>query len=163
MAARLSALRYGRTLSPRKIFMLICVTGWANPRVIVLMDGLGKVKKKCNDIGIRTRDFQGCSRVLQPTTLLCAPAGGLVPYKLQGERNSVLDYTCKILQHAQFKDLCSCSLIVSEIRVQSLFKAYCYKMFLKLTCPLLRASSHVGAFVSVSSFTLKTLTSNFHL
>jgi hypothetical protein len=55
MAARLSALRAGRPLSPK---------------AIVRLEGLGKLKKKSNDlIGTRTSDLPTCSMVPQPTAL----------------------------------------------------------------------------------------------
>jgi hypothetical protein len=37
------------------------------------MDGLGKLKKKINLIGARTRDLPACSKVPQQTTLPHAP------------------------------------------------------------------------------------------
>jgi hypothetical protein len=40
---------------------------------IVLLEGLGRIKKSNDLIGIRTCDFQACSIVPQPTTLPHAP------------------------------------------------------------------------------------------
>jgi hypothetical protein len=45
-----------------------------DPRAIVRLEGLGKLKKRIHDlIGNRTRDLPACSRVLQPTTLPLVP------------------------------------------------------------------------------------------
>jgi hypothetical protein len=48
-----------------------------DPRAILLLEGLSKLKNKFNDlIGIRTRDLPVCSILPQPTTLPRA-CGGL--------------------------------------------------------------------------------------
>jgi hypothetical protein len=67
MVAKLSALRTGRTLLPRDIFMLlalISVIGQAHG--VVLPEGLGKLKKLIHFIGSRTRDLLACSIVPYP-------------------------------------------------------------------------------------------------
>jgi hypothetical protein len=67
MEVRLSALRAGRSLSPRSFLVLISVRGRVDPRTIVRLEGLGQWKNPV------TRDLPACSIVLQPTTLLRAP------------------------------------------------------------------------------------------
>jgi hypothetical protein len=62
MAARLSALRAGRFLPPGRFLVLISVGGWVDPRVIVRLEGLGKLKKSTSS-GTRTGDLPACSIV----------------------------------------------------------------------------------------------------
>jgi hypothetical protein len=45
MAVRLSALRAGSPLRPRRFLALISVRGWVDPRTILRLEGLGKLKK----------------------------------------------------------------------------------------------------------------------
>jgi hypothetical protein len=52
--------------------VLIFVRGSVDPRAIVQLEGLGKLKK-IHLIGTQTRDFPACSIVPQPTPVLCAP------------------------------------------------------------------------------------------
>jgi hypothetical protein len=73
MAARLLALRAGRPLQPRRFLVLISVRGRVDPRPIVRLKGLVKLKKNHDLIGPRTRDLPACSIVPQPITLPRAP------------------------------------------------------------------------------------------
>jgi hypothetical protein len=58
MAVRLSALPIGNALPQRNIIFLL-----SKPQGLVLLEGLGKLKKKkiIHFIGSRTRDLSGCS------------------------------------------------------------------------------------------------------
>jgi hypothetical protein len=68
MAVRLAALRAGRPIPPGSFLLLISVRGWADPRAIVRLGGLGNLKK-IHLIRTRTRDLSDCSIVPQLTTL----------------------------------------------------------------------------------------------
>jgi hypothetical protein len=69
-AVRMSALRAGRPLHPRKIpGTHFC---WVDPRAMVRLERLGKLKK-CTSSGTRTGDLPACSIMPQPTTLPLAP------------------------------------------------------------------------------------------
>jgi hypothetical protein len=72
MAARLSALHAGRFLPPGRFMVLISVRGWVDPRVIVRLEGLGKLKKNTSS-RTRTGDLPAYSIVPQPATLPRAP------------------------------------------------------------------------------------------
>jgi hypothetical protein len=72
MAARLSALHAGRFLPPGKFLVFISVRDWVDPRAIVRLEGLGKLKKYTST-GTQTGDLPACSIVPQPTTLPSAP------------------------------------------------------------------------------------------
>jgi hypothetical protein len=59
MAARLSALRAGRFLPPGRFLVIISVRGWVDPRAIVWLEGLGKLKeKKTYHPGLEPATFQ---------------------------------------------------------------------------------------------------------
>jgi hypothetical protein len=68
MAVRLSALCAGRPLHPGRFLVLISVRGWVDPRSIVRLEGLGKLKNPVT-FGNRTRDLPAWSIVPQPATL----------------------------------------------------------------------------------------------
>jgi hypothetical protein len=72
MAARLSTLHASRFLLPGRFLVLNSVRGWVDPRAIVCLEGLGKLKKSTSSWN-RTGDLPACSIVPQPTTLPCAP------------------------------------------------------------------------------------------
>jgi hypothetical protein len=72
MAVRLSALRAGRFLPTGRFLVLISVRGCVDPRVIMRLEGLSKLKKSTLS-ETRTGDLPACGIVPQPTTLPRAP------------------------------------------------------------------------------------------
>jgi hypothetical protein len=52
MAVRLSAPHAGHPLPPKIFLVLISVTGWVDPRVIVRLEGLGQLKNPMTSSGI---------------------------------------------------------------------------------------------------------------
>jgi hypothetical protein len=77
MAARLSALRVGRPLSPGRFLVLISVRGLVDPMAIVRLEGLDH-----DLIENRTRDLPACSIVPQPITPPSAVPLHKRPYSL---------------------------------------------------------------------------------
>jgi hypothetical protein len=62
----------GLYLPPGKFLVLIPVRGWVDPRVIVRLEELGKLKKSTSS-GTRTATFRLVAWRLKPTTLPLAP------------------------------------------------------------------------------------------
>jgi hypothetical protein len=58
MVVRLSALCTGRPLPPGRFPVLIAVRGWADPRAIVWLEGVGQLKNPMTSSGIKTVTFQ---------------------------------------------------------------------------------------------------------
>jgi hypothetical protein len=61
MVVRLSALSAGRPLPSGRFLVLISLRGRVDPRDIVRLVGLGKLKKKNHLIGTSTSDLRACS------------------------------------------------------------------------------------------------------
>jgi hypothetical protein len=62
MEVKLSSLRAGLGLHLGSFLLLISVRAWVNPRAIVRLKVLGKLKEKSDNLdGIRTRDLSACS------------------------------------------------------------------------------------------------------
>jgi hypothetical protein len=70
MTVRLSTLRAARPLPSGRNLVLISVRGWFEPRAIMRLEGLRKLKKSDDLIGNQTSNLPTCSIVLQPTMLL---------------------------------------------------------------------------------------------
>jgi hypothetical protein len=69
MAVRLSDLRLGRSLLPRNIIflpMVLLSVRLSKPQGLLLMKGLGKLKKCIRIVGTQTRALPASSIVTQP-------------------------------------------------------------------------------------------------
>jgi hypothetical protein len=58
MAVRLSTLRAGLPLRPRRFLVLTSVRGGVDPRAIVRLEGLGQLKNPITSSGIETEIFR---------------------------------------------------------------------------------------------------------
>jgi hypothetical protein len=74
MAVWLSTLRAGHPLPPGRFLVLISVRGIVDPKAIVRLEELSKLKKSNDLIGNQSHDLPACSIVPQATTLSLAPA-----------------------------------------------------------------------------------------
>jgi hypothetical protein len=92
MAARFSAPRAGRYSPPRRLLVLISIRGWVDPRAIVRLEGVGKLKKSTSS-GTRTGDLPDSSVVPQPTTLPRAPVETMVKQIIFRRINSDTEMT----------------------------------------------------------------------
>jgi hypothetical protein len=86
-ALKLSALRAGRPLHPRRFFVLISVRVWVDNRARVRLKGLGQLKNPKTSSWIEPLTFPACSIVPQATTKPMP-------------RNSILFYFLRIEQSA---------------------------------------------------------------
>jgi hypothetical protein len=58
MAVNLSALRAGRHLTPGRFLVLISLRGWVDPRAVVRLEELGKLKNPMTTTGIEHATFR---------------------------------------------------------------------------------------------------------
>jgi hypothetical protein len=75
----MSALRAGRPLTPGRFLVLISVRGWVDPRDIVRLEGLGKLKNPMTS-GIEPMTFQLVAQCLYQLRY-CAPTQVYGVYK----------------------------------------------------------------------------------
>jgi hypothetical protein len=75
MAVKLSALRAGRSLPPppEDSWYSFLLEAELTPRAVVRLEGLDKLEKFSDLIGIRTHDLPACSIIPQPTALPRTP------------------------------------------------------------------------------------------
>jgi hypothetical protein len=97
MVVRLSALCTGRPSPPGIFLVLISVRGRVDPRAIVQLEELGKLKKSTSS-GIRSRDLPACSIVPQPTTLPHTPKCCIV----QQNSNNISEKTYRLQLQGQW-------------------------------------------------------------
>jgi hypothetical protein len=86
MVLKLSTLRTGHALLPRNILffslflVILFVSGGVNPRAIVRLQGLDKLKNFIGLIGTQTPNLLACSLASQPTTLSYDPPTSTVHF-----------------------------------------------------------------------------------
>jgi hypothetical protein len=106
MAMRLSTIGVGRSLALGRFLVLTSVRGRVDPRVIVRLEGLGKLKISNDFIGNRTRDLPAGSIVPEPRAL--SPKLCVLKYKDDGaldksrtimSRNIIFVSLCIIPKH----------------------------------------------------------------
>jgi hypothetical protein len=83
----------GGTLPLGIFLILISVRGWVDPRAIVRLEGLGKLKKSNNITGNRTRDLPAMSFCpnLRWNYSLKSPSCDSSPFTLQSPRNAMMN------------------------------------------------------------------------
>jgi hypothetical protein len=77
MAVRLSALRVGRPLPPRRFLILISVRGCVVIRIIVRPEGVGQLKNRTTSSGIEPAIFRLVDSASTNYATSCPPAADL--------------------------------------------------------------------------------------
>jgi hypothetical protein len=94
MAVWLPLLRAGRTLPPGRFLVLISVRGWVDPRAVVRLEGLGKLKKK------------SASSELEPATFRLVECLNQLRYRMP-PRNNLINLTrfCLSKLYYEYKEI----------------------------------------------------------
>jgi hypothetical protein len=111
MAVRFPALRTGRPLPTGRFLVFIHVTGWADPKATVRLEGLGSLKNPMTSSEIEPTTFQFAASPLNKETNECQNL-------CQHQHRSVQSYTLYIktrLQNSvQNRNFCSLKKIVEK-------------------------------------------------